>query len=268
MSGRNSNAAQLFLGRGKLFANVWDSAGLPTAEDYLGVASVYEPQAPSDETVEMRDYAVADAPLLDKIATRRTMTMKATLHQVTLESLRMALLGTISARAQGSGTAADEDVTAHLGKYAVLAYRNVNASTVVIEPATTGSPYTVDEDYSIDATTGRIYFMTAAEGGTITEAEELHVSYTYAADTSRTLAAGAALKVEGSLRFVGAPKRGQAFELQVWHFQIAPEGGIGLISDELGNITLTFDVIGDPTNHSTSPYYDISEYTEYVEPEA
>jgi hypothetical protein len=267
MGGRNSNAAQLFLGRGKLFADVWTDAGVSTGEEYLGVASVYEPQAPADETVEMRDYAVADAPLLDKIAIRRSMTMKATIHQITLEALRMVLLGTISAKDQGAASAVDEDVVALLGKYVALGFSNVKASTVVVEPASTGSPYTVDEDYTIDATTGRLYFMTLAEGGTITEAEALHVSYDYAADVSRTLAAGAALKVEGSLRFIGDPKRGQRFHLQVWHFQITPEGGIGLISDELGNVQLTFDVLGDVVNHPDEPYYLINEYTEYVEPE-
>lgn len=265
MPGRQSNAANLFLGRGKLWADVWDDAGASSGgERYLGVASVWEPQAPADETIEMRDYAVADAPLLDKIAMKRDMKMRAVLHEMTLENLRLALLGSIGARSQGSGTVADQDLTAKLGYYVPLGKRKV--SDVVIEPSAGGTAFTAGTDYVADLTTGRIYFMTAAEGGTITDNAELHVSYSYAADTARTLAAGAALKVEGSLRFVGDPKRGQRYEMEVWHFQISPEGGIGFISDEYGNITLNFDVIGESTAHPTAPYYLISEYTEYEEP--
>ncbi len=265
MPGRESNASNLFLGRGKLYADVWTEAEESSGgEEYLGVASVWEPQAPADETIEMRDYAVEDAPLLDKIAIKRDMKMRAVLHEMTLENLRMALLGTIDARTQGTGTVTDEDVTAKQGKYVPLAYRNI--SDVVVEPEAGGTAFTVDEDYAVDATTGRLYIMTTAEGGTITDAAALHVSYSYAADTARTMAAGAALKVEGSLRFVGDPKRGQRYEMEVWHFQISPEGGIGFISDEYGNITLNFDVIGESTDHPEAPYYLISEYTEYVEP--
>ncbi len=265
MPGRESNAQNLFLGRGKLWADVWDEDEQSSGgELYLGVASVWEPQAPADETIEMRDYAVADAPLLDKIAIKRDMKMRAVLHEMTLENLRMALLGTIGARTQGTGTVTDEDVTAKQGMYVPLEYRNI--SDVVVEPAAGGDPFTVNEDYVADLTTGRIYVMTTAEGGTIANDAELHVDYSYAADTARTLAAGAALKVEGSLRFVGDPKRGQRYEMEVWHFQISPEGGIGFISDEYGNITLNFDVIGESTDHPTAPYYLISEYTEYEEP--
>ncbi len=265
MPGRESNASNLFLGRGKLWADVWTDQGVSSGgEMYLGVASVWEPQAPADETIEMRDYAVQDAPLLDKIAIKRDMKMRAVLHEMTLENLRMALLGNISARAQGTDAVTDEDLTAKLGYYVPLEYRKV--SSVVVEPEAGGTAFTEDKDYILDRTTGRIYFMTAAEGGTITDAAKLHVSYNYAADTARTLAAGAALKVEGSLRFVGDPKRGQRYEMEVWHFQIAPEGGIGFISDDYGNITLNFDVIGESTDHPTAPYYLISEYTEYEEP--
>lgn len=265
MPGQASNEQNLFLGRGKLYVDVWDDDGESTGEEYVGVASVYEPQAPQDESVQMYDYGARTAPLLAKVATRRSMAMKATMHEMTLENLRMALLGNISARAQGADSAEDEDVTARLGKYVKLAYRNV--SSVVVEPAAGGTAFVEGTDYEVDATTGRIYFIPTAEDGTIADEAELHVSYDYAADTSRTLAAGAASTVEGSLRFIGDPFRGQRYELEVWHFQITPEGGIGFISDELGNIQLTFDVIGEEGDHPDEPFYLVSEYTEYVEPE-
>ena len=183
--------------------------------------------------------------------------MKATLHEFTIQNLALALMGDVSALAQGTGTITDEDATARSGCYVKLAYRNVD--DVVVEPAAGGSAYTEDEDYAVDAITGRIYIMTTAEGGSIADEAELHVSYSYAADTSQTVLAGMSGTIEGSLRFIGDPKRGRTFEMEVWHFTLAPEGGIPFISDEYGNITLNFEVLSDSENHPAEKFYRVIE---------
>jgi len=255
--GRYSSAANHFLGRGKLYVDRWDSDGASTGERYVGNASVWEPQAPEDETQEIYDYGEAETPLLDKQTTRRKMSMKATLHEFTIQNLALALMGDVSALAQGTGTITDEDATARSGCYVKLAYRNVD--DVVVEPAAGGSAYTEDEDYAVDAITGRIYIMTTAEGGSIADEAELHVSYSYAADTSQTVLAGMSGTIEGSLRFIGDPKRGRTFEMEVWHFTLAPEGGIPFISDEYGNITLNFEVLSDSENHPAEKFYRVIE---------
>lgn len=251
---RYSQASKHFLGRGKLYVDRWDSSGNSTGERFVGNASVFEPQAPDDETQEIYDYAEAETPLLDKQVTRRKMTMNATLHEFTLENVALALFGSVSALSQSTGSVTDEAHTAYQGTYIKLAYRNV--SSVVVDDGDT-TTYVEGTDYTVDATTGRIYIMTTAEGGSIADEASIEVDYDYAADTSPTIAAGMATTIEGTLRFIGDPKRGETYELEVWHFSLSTEGALSLIGDDYGEMSLNFDVLSDASNHPNEQYYRI-----------
>jgi len=254
---RTSVAGNHYLGRGKLYVDRWTSAGVSTGERYVGNASVFEPQAPDDEVVEIYDYAESTTPLIDKQVTRRKMTMNATLHEFSAKNVALALFGTASALAQGASSVTDEEHVAYQGTWIKLVYRNISAVTVT---GTGGTPtYVENTDYAVDATTGRIYIFTTAEGGSIADEADIEVDYTYAADTSSTIQAGMATTIEGSLRFIAEPKQGPIFELEVWHFSLSTEGALALISDEYGEMSLNFEVLADSTNHPTEQYYRVIE---------
>lgn len=254
---RYSQASQHFLGRGKLYVDRWDSSGVSTGERFVGNASVYEPQAPDDEVVEIYDYAEATTPLIDKQVTRRKMAMNATLHEFSAKNVALALFGTVSALEQSASSAVDEAPVPWQGTYMKLEFSQV--SSVVIT-GTGGTPtYVENTDYSVDAVSGRIYIFTTAEGGSITDELVLEVSYDYAADASATILAGMSTTIEGLLRFIGEPKQGPTYELVVWHFSLSTEGALAMISDEYGEMSLTFEVLADTANHPTEHYYRVTE---------
>lgn len=250
---QNANGDNLLLGKGTVYFDRFSTGTTRTGERFLGNCSSFELSAPEDEKKEMYSSCEATAGLLKSITIRRKMKLSIKGHEFTKENLALALMGDNSALAQGTGTVTDEDVTAVAqGCYYPLAYRNV--SSVVVEPAAGGDAFDVTDDYIVDATTGRIYIV---EGGAITAGTELHVSYSYGADTSPTIRGGVSTAIEGFVRFIGAPTEGPTLEVQVWKASITPAGALALIGDEYGEFTLEMEVLSDTDNHSTEPYFKI-----------
>jgi hypothetical protein len=106
-----------------------------------------------------------------------------TLHEWNAANLAWALSGTAVALSAAGATISDEVVTAPAaGEFIQLGgatpRRNISAVGVTTSPA--GTTYVEGTDYTIDSTLG---FLTIVDGGDITEADELLVGYTYAAET-------------------------------------------------------------------------------------
>lgn len=114
--------------------------------------------------------------------------------------LAYALNGVTAAYSQTGGSITDEVITAptQFGDWAVLANRHVSA--VVVKDATGVTTYVAGTDYVVDAVPG---FIRIVEGGAITSAESLKVSYTAAAITGKSVqgakVASNLLRIEGQL---------------------------------------------------------------------
>lgn len=120
--------------------------------------------------------------------------------------------------------------------------------------------YVSGTDYIIEPTLkddviGRIKFL---GGGTVTEAQTVHVSYGYAAVTYHTIETFANTVVEGVLRFVSDNPVGMQQELEVWRCSLAPDGDTAMIGDDWSTMAFTGEILKDASGHPDSPYMTIT----------
>src|SRR3990170_7510928 len=165
------NAANLLLGRGAVY---FDRFAAGTAnkqgEAHLGNVTKLEITT-TDEVKEKYSSMVSTSALLKSVNVKRTVEAKLTADEFSLANLALALMGSESTLSQAASTATTETITtsAKLGRWYPLAKRNV--SVVVITGKVEGT------DFSVDATTGRVYLIPTGsiiEGSTVTVA-----SYSY-----------------------------------------------------------------------------------------
>jgi len=249
---KEASGDNVMLGKGKVYFNRLDSSGDPTSERFLGNCTTFEVTT-TDELREIYSSAEQSSPLLKSVNVRRTQEWTVVLNEFTKENMALALMGDVSALAQGSGSVSNEVPAAGnvvQGNFFKTLYRNI--STVVVT-GTGGTPtYDVNDDYTVDGTTGRIYIV---PGGAIASGAALEVDYAYAAATNDTIRSGVDNLIEGFVRFIGDPAAGPIWECEIWKVSISPEGALGFISDDYAEFTLKGKVLADAENHPDEPYF-------------
>lgn len=97
---------------------------------------------------------------------------------------------------------------------------------------------------------------------TLTEFTDLNVLLALMGTEVETgiIAAGLAATMEGALKFVGDPSAGPALTLEAWKVALTPDGALGLISDEFGEIKLKGKVLSDAgtEEHADYPYIKVT----------
>lgn len=246
-----ANGANLLLGKGKVYFDRFTSAGVATGERFLGNCEKVEITT-TDELREKHSSAEAASPLLKSVNVRRTTELSIQLGEFTKENVALALMGEVSALAQTAGgpVSAQEIEGVQQGCYYPVGKRKIKSVTVT---GPSGTPtYDVDDDYTVDAVSGRIYIV---EGGAITSGSDIEVTYSYDADSSPYVKGGVTNVIEGMLRFIGDPAAGPALEVEIWKVSITPDGAIALISDDFADFPLKGKVLADSVNHPDEPYY-------------
>lgn len=151
----------------------------------------------------------------------------------------------------GSGSATVNSATGEVD--------GVGTPTALVQDSTDSTTYVAGTDYTIDTSLkddkiGRIKVLS---GGSITEGDELHITYGYAAQTYNVIQAFKNTQVEGRLRFVSDNPAGDDQELEVWRVSLAPSGDTAMIGDDWSTLGFTGEILKDETNHPDSPYMDI-----------
>lgn len=246
--------SKLLLGRGKVYFDRFDAAGARQGERFLGNVQTLE-VTPTVEDIKKYSSAAAAGDLIASDVLRTTLALRIVADEFKKENLALALFGDNATLSQTGSSVTDEVIGAVLqGHYYPTVYRDISAVTV--EPSGGGTAYTVDDDYTVDGTTGRIYIV---PGGGIADDDEIQVDYTYATialDITRGMNTRA---VKGYLRFIGDPARGPQLELEIWRASIHADGAIGFISDDYANFTMSGDIESDATNHPNEPHYRLIE---------
>jgi len=119
--------------------------------------------------------------------------------------------------------------------------------------------YVAGTDYEVstalqDDHIGRIKFL---DGGTLTEGEEVHVTYGYAAVTYNEIRAFTKTSIEGFLRFVSDNPAGNQQELEIWRVSLTPSGDTAMIGEDWSTLGFTGEILKDETGHPNSPYFNI-----------
>jgi len=94
----------------------------------------------------------------------------------------------------------DETVTSAEGDWFDLANQAIVPGTWVLEPGGGGTPFVEGDDYVVDARNGKLWTITAANGGTIGDSTDLDLDYSYRAIRKGEL--GEIERGKGTLDFV------------------------------------------------------------------
>lgn len=248
------NSANLLLGKGAIYFDRF-AAGTTTrqGELHLGNCTTFE-LTTTDELKDKYSSMTSTSPLLKSVSTRRTMELKVTGDEYSLENLALVLMGNTSTLSQSSGSVTAENITtaSKQGHWYPTVKRSISSLIVKVGAATK----TLGTDYDQDLVTGRVKIL---PGGTITDTSTVTVDYSYAVVSLNTVVGGNASIIEGYLRFIGNPAAGPTYEVEVWKVALQPDGPLALIQDDYGNWSLTLKVLDDSANHASEPYYRIIE---------
>ena len=257
MANRSPSVENYLLGKGKLYFDRFDTEGASTGEMDLGNV----PDFTITPAIESLDHFESMSGIREKdksVDVSVGFTTKFTLDEMSRWNLMLAISsvneGTFS---QGSGHQVNEAITARSGKYVKLSRRNTH--DVVLTNSSGTVTYTVTTDYTVDRSSGRIFFV---EDGSIADGQAVLVDYLFDDTTYGSLSAMEQGTIEGSLRFVGNPQVGPKYEVEIWKVKIKPTGDIKFITDEWATIEIEGEVLKDDAGHPTMPWFrmlDISE---------
>lgn len=122
----------------------------------------------------------------DSMVDAKPTTFSFTVNRFDIDSWAMAFMGEIGARSAVSGNVVDEEHTVSMGDLIKLA--GLDVSAVVVKDSTGSTTYDLTDDYLV--TDAELGIIQVVDGGAITDASVLHVSYTTAAETGWLLSGG------------------------------------------------------------------------------
>jgi hypothetical protein len=248
------------LGRGSLMFDRYTSAGVRTGFRHLGNCSKFGITT-SPSTIKVKDYTQESSAPYAEIVEGTELGLAIEGFEFDEYNLALATLGDVASLTQ-AGTAVTGEVLATAavtglpGKYFITAKRNITL-VAVKQGATTyveGTDYTID-----DAAMGVIRVLPT---GGITDGTDLTVDYTPTAITGAGLSVirGATVAaIEGFLAFKPTNSTGRKRECYIYRANLAPDGELGLISDDVNKWTLKGSILSDVAGayggSVSSPYY-------------
>jgi hypothetical protein len=242
------SSENLLLGKGQVFFDRFDAAGLPTGLRHLGNVETFEITT-SDDNVDKYSSMTAGAPLYKRVNRRRTQTLRIVGDEFHPENMALAVMGDVSTLAQAATAVVGEPIaaTTNPGTYYKTAKLGPISAVAVHFGAGAG---VLNTDYAIvDANVGLIRIL---PGTILTGAVTIDytpTAYSTAAGPKR-VAGGVAGIVQGKVVFIGDPTTGPSTVVNVWRVNITPDGAVGLISDEYAQMTLSAAVLDDSPTHA------------------
>lgn len=258
MTAQNLVESKYYSGQGALLIAERDATtGKPKGYSHVGNVPDLKISI-SVSVTEHKESTTGQRAVDKRITTETKVNVSATLESLNKENLAKALRGTAAAVVAGS--AVDEPVTAYLGKTSALAH--VKVSTVVVK-STDETPVTYEagKNYTVNPEAGSINILTTAEqtaagaAVNIEDAEELEVSYSYAAQ--ETVEAMTEAAKDYCLRFEGMNTEldNKAVVVEVFKFSADPLKELSLIGDGIGQMTLEGSAQADLTRLTGSKYF-------------
>lgn len=252
----------LLLGKGQCFFSRFDDNGVATGFRHFGNVETLE-LTTDDDVLDKYSSQSAEAPLYKRVTRRRTVTLRASLDEFEAHNVALALMGDVAQSTAQAATAVVAEVlttTALKGGYYKTAKMGP-ITAVTLDNSTTTTPLVLGTDYVIaDADLGLIHILATATA--VAAGDDITISYTPTAYASglTQISGGSDNKIEGAFMFVGDPTTGPAYLLEVWKVSVAPDGAIGLISDDYAQFNLTMTVEDDSANHpSPNNLYTLTE---------
>jgi hypothetical protein len=226
-----------FLGAGDLYARVYNP--LTAAFDqWTGPyeSSKFEIKPNSDLKEMVSRGRSTYGQVIESVPLPKPADLSVTFAEVNKESISMALFGTSSTLAQGSGTVTDEVVVAAQGKWVKLAFGNIATAGFVVSH-TSGTPnYVLNTDYEVNYRLGMLRILA---GGGIADAASLKVDYTYNAIAGTKVAGGTQTQVRAQFKLDGVNFADQLpVIVDVWEAVLTPDSAFDFLQNDFAEIAL------------------------------
>jgi len=237
-----------YSGQGIVYLAEKDSNGVLLG--YRDIGNVPELKLSFETTVIEHKEARTGNRLTDlRLATDKNCTASITLEGFDTDTLKTAMFATVATSAAGTGEV--DNIVARLGYSVPLDYIKVSSVVVKGTGINSAITYVVDENYTVDANSGSIYFLTTAEQTAasavdfIADGATVAVTYSFAAQTN-TKAFKDTQKTY-SLRFEGlnTADSNAPVVITIPNFRPDPLKDLSLISNELQTFVLEGAALSD-----------------------
>ena len=226
---------QYSIPRGRVYFDIFDSAGNKTGERELGNS----PGFSIEIATEKAEHYSSETGLRQKDASvvlqvDRTATLQ--IDNMSLENVALFFSRTTSTISQALDAAASEELTVQVDRSYQLGVTESmpvgvrNVASVVVTDGADVSPttYTLGDDYELDASMGRIRIV---PGGAIASDDTLEVSYEVPAATWLEAKTGASSEINGAFRVVSDNATGTQRDFYMPRCSLQPSGSLPIIAE-------------------------------------
>lgn len=250
------------LGKGSIFLDVFDAAGLPTGLRHLGNATKFELDL-KDDIAELYQSINKSVTLIATALKKRQPKIAITGTDFSADHMAIAQMSSGKTTVATTATTYTDEVliaatvTGAKGRFFQTAHRNVDNTTT--PPVLTLQPATIlatPADYVVtDPVAGLIYIPV---GSSITDSTAVKITYHTLVGSNDHVAGAIVPFVQGHILFDPDPVDGQKIGCDIWRVNLNPNGNVGLIADDYANWTLDGNILDDTANHPTCPFYDFT----------
>ena len=234
MSGLTRNKS--FIGKGTIYVCEKASDG-----GFLTLGNCSELSlAISEEKQEQADYQNAGGGVIASVSRIGSVTASVTALSLSANNVGLALRGLINTHA--SAVIVDETHTAYTGAFVPFEHLPDTAEAITVTNSAGDTTYTVDVDYAI-----RNAGIEIIEGSTITNATEIKIGYTSLAGYDIEGLKAASKKYEVVFDGLNEADSGRPVLVKMHNVQFNPTQALALISEDFGNLPMTFDLLKDET---------------------
>ncbi len=241
---------QFFLA-GDVYLDIFDANNQPLGliGPMNGETVAAKPEADRiDQLSKMRD---SYGQVRNSVNLPKPSTLTLALRDVPTEVLAMALGGSVVDVNETAQTVTDESVTAKLGRWVDLQYRNINAGSVVVTDSGGTITYLEGTDYEINYHLGLIR---AIEGGAITDGQSLLVDYATSAVTGKRITAmtRSQFKCRILVDGVNMADDNKQVHAEIYRATLTADGEIDLLAEE--HLTVSFTGTMETPAGKSEPY--------------
>lgn len=152
------------------------------------------------------------------------------LKNLSAPNLAMAVGGDVVALSQGSGTFTEQPLTAHVGNYVEIGFRNITAASDVLTNEAGDTTYVRNTDYELNH---RLGWLRVLPGGAITQGQALKLSGAYAAATGQRVRGAVKTLLRGRLVLDGRNlMTGQRVLVSIKRVSLSSDSELDFLSNE------------------------------------
>ena len=232
------STARGFLGEGDVLFDVWDDDTQTWWNSWkpMGESSKFAIGAQSELKEKESRGRGTRGQLIASVALLKSPEIEIVLDEVNADNIKLAFMGRRASLTQGSGSIADQVITAKLGHWIPLGLRNFATAAFTVKSSDGVTTYVLGTDYEVNYRLGMVRPLAS---GAIADAASLKVSGTYSAVSGSTVKGATKAQLRARLLLDGRNLvDGSDAECEVWEAILAPEGEFDFKAEDFGSITL------------------------------